>query len=214
MSDHTTPGLLTVAMTDVQMLAEALDDGGSDMTWWFHPVSGDVRESGDWSDGFDDDELMDQGWVVVHGNSARGAFDDMAAFAQAVGDIRARDLLRVSLEGKGAFRRFRDTLRTFPDLQDPWHSWSNARSESRAIRWLLDEGHVADADADAALVGRRRSAQAALDEVGGRALASYDIESAPAHWAEIVASLDRGEPVSLTRDGDVFALITNYESPM
>jgi hypothetical protein len=214
MSDQTTPGLLTVAMTDVQMLAEALDDGGSDASWWFHPVSGDARESGDWSDGFDDDELQDQGWVVVHPSRGRAAFDDMTTFTQAVGDVRARDVLLVALEGKGAFRRFRDALRTFPELRDQWHVWSDARSEARAIRWLLDEGHVADADADAALVERRRAAQAALDEVGGGRLAAYDLAAAPTHWPEIVASLERGEAVTLTRDGDVFALISIYEPPM
>ena len=213
MSEHVNPGLLTVAMTDVQMLAEALDDGGSDTTWWFHPVSGDVRESGDWCDGFDDDELQDQGWIVVHPNRGRASFEDMSTFAQAVGDVRARDVLLVALEGKGAFRRFRDALRTLPDLRDQWHIWSDARSESRAVRWLLDEGHVGDVDADAAMVERRRSAQGALDEVSGRRLASYDLADAPAHWQEIVASLDRGEPISLTRAGDVFALITNYEPP-
>ncbi len=201
---------LTVEMTDISVLADALSDGHSDRNWWFHPSTGDVRLSGDWSDGFDDDELEDAGWVIVDGGNSRGAFDDMATFAQAVGDLRASDALVRSLEGKGAFRRFREAMQMFPALRDPWFTWSEAQAEARAVRWLLDEGHVDALDAEEALVARRRTAQAALDDVSGKRGATYQLVDAPAHWREIVESLERGESVSLTRDDVVVALISPY----
>jgi hypothetical protein len=204
---------LTVEMTDISVLADALSDGNSDASWWFHTSSGDVRLSGDWSEGFDDDDLEDQGWVIVDGGDSRGAFDDMATFAEAVGDLRARDVLLRSLEGKGAFRRFREAMRMFPALREPWSAWSDAQAEVRAVRWLLDEGHVHVLDAESALVERRRTAQAALDEVSGQGGAAYPLVDAPGQWREIVESLERGESVSLTRDDVVFALITPYGQP-
>jgi hypothetical protein len=202
--------LLTVEMTDISVLAEALSDGNSDRSWWFQTSSGDVRPFGDWSEGFDEDDLEDQGWVIVDGGDSRGAFDDMATFAQAVGDPRAGDVLRRCLEGKGAFRRFRDAMRTFPELREPWSTWSEARAEARAVRWLLDRGYVPELDADSALVERHEMAQAALDDVGGRRGAEYQLIDAPGQWREIVESLERGESVSLTRDGATFASITPY----
>lgn len=201
---------LTVEMTDIAVLADALSDGNSDGGWWFHTRSGDVRMSGDWSDGFDDDDLEDQGWVVIDSRDTRGAFDDMATFAQAVGDLRARESLLRSLEGKGAFRRYRDAMRMFPALREPWTTWSDARAEARAVRWLLDEGHVDVLDAETALAERRGIAQSALDDVSGHRGAEYQLIDVPAQWPHIVEALEQGDSVSLTRDGTVFALITPY----
>lgn len=209
MTEHA--GRLTVDAVDVESLAEAMSDGSYDNRWYFHTGTGDVRMSGDWDSGFEDDELADQGWVDIPPVGSRVGFEDMEIFADAVGSLRIRDLLQRSLEGKGAFRRFRDTLREFPDVRAHWHTWVDHREQARAVRWLLDEGHVDDHDADAAMAAHRADAQAALDEVRTMGGLVCDVAAVPANWAEIVGRLDAGEAITLTRDGRPFASIATYD---
>jgi hypothetical protein len=59
-----------------------------------------------------------------------------------VRDPRARELLERAIEGRGAFRRFKDTLFEFPELRETWFRFHDARMERRALEWLADEGLV------------------------------------------------------------------------
>ena len=128
-----------VAAVDVRGVAEALDDGDRDTAWWYDPSSGQVEPGvAEWiADEFDDDDEPDGPWPGADrvGRFSR-RYDDMVTFASAVGDRRAGDLLQRALEGRGAFRRFRDTLHEFEDLVGPWRAYAQARSEVRAIDWL------------------------------------------------------------------------------
>jgi hypothetical protein len=48
---------------------------------------------------------------------------------------------------RGAFRRFKDELNAeYPDLVPSWHAFRDARSNRRAIEWLLDR-RLIDEDA-------------------------------------------------------------------
>ncbi len=44
----------------------------------------------------------------------------MEQFVQLVRDPRARDRLDRALQGRGPFRRFKDTLLEFPGLREAW----------------------------------------------------------------------------------------------
>jgi predicted nucleotidyltransferase len=59
-----------------------------------------------------------------------------------VRDPRARDLLERAIAGRGAFRRFKDTLLNFPDLRQVWFAFHDARMERRAIEWLASHGLI------------------------------------------------------------------------
>jgi hypothetical protein len=203
---------LTVDVVDMEMLAEALAEGDRGTTWWFHTTSGDVRAAGDWSDGFDDADLVDQGWVIVPPSGGRTGFEDMELFAKEVGDVRAREQLMAALEGKGAFRRFRDAVRDRPELRDAWRDFQVAREDARAVRWLLAHDHVDELDADDALAARRQRATAALDCVRALGGLSVDVADAPARWAEVASALDAGATVMLLRDGRAFAAVQPFET--
>ena len=45
-----------------------------------------------------------------------------------------------ALEGRGAFRRFRDELTRWPDIEDRWYVYSAERRRGRARAWLAAEG--------------------------------------------------------------------------
>ncbi len=70
------------------------------------------------------------------------SYRDMAEFVAAVHHRRASDLLDRAISGRGAFRRFKDTLFEFPELRGQWFRFRDARSRRRALLWLATAGLV------------------------------------------------------------------------
>jgi hypothetical protein len=68
------------------------------------------------------------------------AYRDMADFADTVEDRRLQDLLAVALNGRGAFRRFKDVLLDFPEERDRWFKYRDDRVRERMLEWLRSEG--------------------------------------------------------------------------
>jgi predicted nucleotidyltransferase len=66
----------------------------------------------------------------------------MAEFVAGVHHRRAAELLDRAIAGRGAFRRFKDTLFEFPELREQWFRYRDARSRRRAVRWLADAGLI------------------------------------------------------------------------
>jgi hypothetical protein len=76
----------------------------------------------------------------------------MADFADRVSDQRASGSLARAIEGKGAFRRFKDRLhQNYPDLVPAWLAFQSVRAKRRAVQWLVDEGLVDQQAAEAVL---------------------------------------------------------------
>lgn len=196
---------------DVRGVAEALDDGDRDTTWWYDPSSGQVEMGvSEWlAAEFDhDDEPEDRGLVPIEPYGSRAGYEDMATFASAVSDRRAADLLRRALEGRGAFRRFRDTLHEFEDLVGPWRAYAQARSEQRAIDWLVNEGHVDPVDAAVATTTRDAAASSVLESVGHTSGLRLDVSELAGRWADVEASVDAGHEVTVLRGGEPWATIS------
>jgi Uncharacterised protein family (UPF0158) len=144
--------------------------------------------------------------IESHGSGA--AYADMVTFASAVGDRRAADLLERAPESRGAFRRFRDTLHEFEDLVGPWRTYAQARSELRAIDWLVNEGHVDSADAEVGTTTRDATATSALESVGRASGLHLDVTELAARWADVEAAVDAGHEVTVLRTGEPWATIT------
>jgi hypothetical protein len=52
------------------------------------------------------------------------------------GELRAARRLARAIQGKGAFRRFRDELHDeYPDLLPAWYAFRDVRARRRAVRW-------------------------------------------------------------------------------
>jgi len=92
--------------------------------------------------------------VVVEPLPAAIAYADMEDFAAHVRDVRARDLLERAIVGRGAFRRFKDTLIEMPDLRRAWFAFHDARSERRALEWLVEHDLVEPGAAAEAIAAR------------------------------------------------------------
>ena len=199
-----------VSAIDVSGVGEALDDGDHDTTWWYDPSTGQVEMGvSEWiaADLDEDDDLAERGLILIESVGSRAAYADMAAFAAAVGDRRAADLLQRALQGRGAFRRFRDTLHGFPDLLTHWSTYARGRAEARAIEWLTAEGYVDEADGDAEMATRSAALDAALAAAAQPRGLFVEVETITERWREIEQTLDEGHDVTLLRDGRPWATI-------
>jgi Uncharacterised protein family (UPF0158) len=76
-------------------------------------------------------------------------YQDMADFAETITDERAGRRLARAIQGKGAFRRFRDELHEeYPRLLEAWYAFRDVRALRRAVEWLADNSLVDQAAAD------------------------------------------------------------------
>jgi len=67
----------------------------------------------------------------------------MVDFAEGISDGAAGRRLSASLQGKGAFRRFKNEMYGHhPELIAVWQATRDARARARAVQWLMDEGLV------------------------------------------------------------------------
>jgi hypothetical protein len=133
--------MLDPAQVDLAELVTALDDRSPEVEWFIDPASGRILPEA--PDG--------EGWVPIDPTSSRDGYQDMADFTAGVQHRRAAELLDRALNGRGAFRRFKNTLFDFPEVRDQWFRFRDARAHRRALDWLVDAGLVtADGAAQAA----------------------------------------------------------------
>lgn len=147
--------MLDLSTVDLGMLAMALEDHSSEGSWWIDAETGEVwywRDDEEDDRGFDPVERGDA--RRIHPLPSREGYSDMEDFIAGVPDRRAADLLERAIAGRGAFRRFKDTLFGFPELREMWFGFSDVRMQRRGIEFLVDEGLVDEAEAGRALVER------------------------------------------------------------
>ena len=65
-------------------------------------------------------------------------YEDMVGFIATVENERLAELLEVAINGKGAFRRFKDVLLNYPEESERWFKFKDDRMEERAREWLDD----------------------------------------------------------------------------
>ena len=141
--------MLELSKVDLGALAEALEDHSDFLSWFIDPVTGEVLP---WSEDMEDvpDPEKSAAYYIEPLPSFE-AYSDMRDFVERVPDRRASDLLGRAIEGRGAFRRFKDTLYEFPDLRETWFKFHDVRMRRRAIDWLIDAHLIHESEAAAAL---------------------------------------------------------------
>jgi hypothetical protein len=67
-------------------------------------------------------------------------FEHMERFARTVTDPKLSEHLEIALDGRGAFRRFRNVLANHPEERERWFAFKNERMAERAREWLSEIG--------------------------------------------------------------------------
>lgn len=140
------PRRVPVNWSDLEM---ALASNDAEWTCYFDLRTGEVQMVPADRFGDDDDwpseEELDAGLEAGHlihveplGSSVEYGW--MAEFTATVSDARLRDRLEVALDGRGAFRRFKNVLRDFPAERERWFAFRDARLRAAAREWLETQG--------------------------------------------------------------------------
>src|SRR5215212_7073659 len=142
-------------LEELEEIATALQDQDSwDHRWLIDPRSGQI---GFWTedggiDGRTPVDLEELELIPIEPLPSWVWYRDMADFAEGISDQRAGRGLARAIEGKGAFRRFKDRLyQNYPDLVPAWQAFQSVRGKRRAVQWLVDEGLVDQQAAEAVL---------------------------------------------------------------
>lgn len=106
---------------------------------WPQSVWDYAEEAGDDED---EDEDDDAHWLRVHCDGSRRGYRDMEFFIELMENPPVADRLARAIQGRGAFRRFKDVLSGWPDLLERWYGFSDDRQRGRARAWLAAEGYT------------------------------------------------------------------------
>ena len=131
---------------DVEQIAAGLaDQTDYEHRWLIDPRTGEVVfwTSDTGIDGQNPVELDELDLIVIDPLPSYIWYRDMVDFADGISDRAAGLRLSRALQGKGAFRRFKNELyQRHPELIPAWHAFRDARARVRAVEWLVDEGLV------------------------------------------------------------------------
>jgi hypothetical protein len=94
-------------------------------------------------DGENPVELDELDMVIIDPLPSYVWYRDMVDFADGISDNAAGERLSRSLQGKGAFRRFKNELyQGHPEFIAAWHAFRDARARARAVQWLAEAGLI------------------------------------------------------------------------
>jgi hypothetical protein len=97
-----------------------------------------ARETGELTEEENEDP---ERWLRVWCEGSRDAYEDMEDFIGTRTDPDWADRLSIAIQGRGAFRRFKDVLGRSRDELDEWYAFSEERQRGRARAWLADAGY-------------------------------------------------------------------------
>lgn len=130
--------LLRELPVDLEMLADLIEGNGY-QEMYIDLETGDIGAD----ESYTGVPMPDEDNMLVIGAQigSRAGYADMADFTVSVRDKQVRDRLERALEGKGAFRRFRDEIHRTPgETTEQWYLFSEERRRGRARAWLAHHG--------------------------------------------------------------------------
>lgn len=183
-------------------LTAAFENNAPDVHSFLNVTTGHVLRVVDGSPGADDilsRVSRDPDAIVVEPVSSRDQYRWMERFIETTEDAELRDRLTAAIDGKGAFRRFKDVLLSYPDERERWFQFRQDLLKVEMDGWLaslniepvappppepLAPEEAAAATAEAALAAEGAAARSAgaealrrklhqvADQVPGRDLAA------------------------------------------
>ena len=131
---------------DLDMLETAMEDSDLANRYFLNLVTGKVVFFSDYLGLSDEDERLledidgSNDYVAIERTPSHEAYQRMVDFVDemvAPVDEHAAEKLSIALNGKGAFRRFKDTLhRVDEQWLQAWYQWRDKRLEAAVEEWL------------------------------------------------------------------------------
>lgn len=86
------------------------------------------------------DEGFGTRYITIPEQDSHEGYRDIERFIVTVRDQRLQDQLWRAVQGRGAFRRFKDVLLDHPDERERWFAFSDRCVHERMMDWLRFEG--------------------------------------------------------------------------
>ena len=116
---------------------DALEFTNDEIEYYYNPDTEEIFMSdiGEFEDLNEDelDELFEKS-IMLPTRYYINEYDMMVDFAKTIEDTRLQNQLYISLNGSGAFRRFKDTCINF-DIINDWYKFRDERYKQLAIDW-------------------------------------------------------------------------------
>jgi len=133
---------------DLDMLCSAMDDCSYEYDYYLDLETGEILFISDYMDEADIEELRDKidenpnRYELIPKAEPHEGYNDMVDFITTIEDEHLVELFEVAINGKGAFRRFKDVLAYHPEERERWYRFKNDRMKERALEWLETIGIV------------------------------------------------------------------------
>jgi len=123
---------------DWEALENAFENNAPEVHSYLHLVTGDVLRV---VDGVADPQMhariaSDPRYLRIEPVSSREQYRWMERYIPLVEDPKLRSRLEVSIDGKGAFRRFKDVLMAFGPERERWFAYRSERLRTFMEAWL------------------------------------------------------------------------------
>ena len=119
---------------------DALNFTNDEIEYYYNPDNGKIFMSniGEFENLNEDelDELFEKS-IMLPTRHDINEYEMMEDFAETIEDTRLQNQLYISLNGSGAFRRFKDTCINF-DIINDWYKFRDERYKELAINWCKE----------------------------------------------------------------------------
>jgi len=121
-----------------------MEDGSYENDYFLDLETGEILFVSEYMDDEDSEKLKERieedfkRYERIPKVESHEGYQDMVDFIAIVDNERLAELMEVAINGKGAFRRFKDVLLNYPEERERWFQFKDERMEERAMEWLED----------------------------------------------------------------------------
>jgi len=129
---------------DLDELCEAMENSSYENDYYLDLETGEILFLSEYMDDEETEKLRERiddapdRYEPIPKAESREGYEDMRDFIASVDDEHLAELLGVAINGKGAFRRFKDVLFGYPEERERWFQFKDDRMQERALEWLDD----------------------------------------------------------------------------
>jgi len=129
---------------DLGELCSAMEDSSYEHEYYLDLETGEILFLSEYTDDEETGKLKDKieeesdRYERIPKAESHEGYEEMQDFIATVKDKRLAALLEVAINGKGAFRRFKDVLLNFPEERERWFQFKDTKVQERALEWLDD----------------------------------------------------------------------------
>ena len=129
---------------DLDELCEAMENSSYENDYYLDLETGEILFLSEYMDDEETEKLREriddapERYETIPKAESHEGYEDMRDFIASVENEHLAELLEVAINGKGAFRRFKDVLSGYPEERERWFCFKDERMQQRALEWLDD----------------------------------------------------------------------------